>query len=111
MGKPEVRVARWREKLCVLKEHQEHLSWDAPASQQSSPGEEDTLCGVLTSQRSQPESEGSGGSLRSQELKNHHPKVQHSGEEQIRAVKSPLPTTEGLGGLPSPETSQCLGLG
>lgn len=111
MDKPEVQVARRREKLRVLKEHQEHLSWDALTSQQSSPGEEDTQWGVLTSQRSQPASEGSGGSLRSQELKNHHPKVQHSGEEQMRAMKPPLPATGGLGGLSSPETSQVPGAG
>lgn len=42
--KPEGRVARWREKLCMVREHQEHLSWDALASQQSSPGERHTQC-------------------------------------------------------------------
>lgn len=64
MARPEVRVALWREKLRFT---------PLPAKL----GEEDTQGGVLTSQRSQPGSEGSGGSWRSQELKNNHP-----GEEQ-----------------------------
>lgn len=35
--KAEVRMARWSERLCKLRKHQKHLSWDALTSQQSSP--------------------------------------------------------------------------